>query len=155
METQNKSVSFRLVKIITDQYATFEDAFDSQKEVEVQTDASYGASIESRTVFCKISHNFKNISGSPFIKIGLICIFDIDPADWEGLFSIDKNNLTLPRDLCIHMAMLAIGTARGVLHSKTEGTPFNIHVLPTINTLAMIPGDLIINFTPDIHGQAS
>jgi hypothetical protein len=155
METQNKPVSFRLVKIMTDQFATFDDAFDDKKEVEVQTDASYGANIEGRTVFCKISHNFKNITGSTFIKIGLTCIFDIEPTDWEGLFSIDKSSLILPRDLCIHMTMLAIGTARGVLHSKTEGTPFNIHVLPTINTLDMIPGDLLINFTPNAHGQAS
>jgi hypothetical protein len=152
METQNKPVNFRLVKIITNQFATFDDAFDGQRDIEVITDASYGASIEGKTVFCIISHNFKNTEGSAFIKVALTCIFEIEPDDWARIISDDKTILTLPRDLCIHMAMLAIGTARGVLHSKTEGTSFNMHVLPTINTLDMIPSDLIINFTPDNNG---
>ncbi|HLO44262.1 MAG TPA: hypothetical protein VK175_08025 [Leadbetterella sp.] len=155
METQNKPVSFRLVKIQTEQFATFDGVFNNQKEVEVLTDASYGANIEGKTIFCKISHNFKNIEGNTFIKIALTCIFEIQPADWTRIISEDKTVLTLPKDLCIHMAMLAIGTARGVLHAKTEGTAFNIHVLPTINTLEMIPGDLTINLTPDNHGQTS
>lgn len=147
METNINPISFRLTKIKTDQFATLEDVFDSNKPVEVVTDAQYGANVDLKTIFCKLSHNFKNTGGSPFIKIDLTCIFEIEPSDWDKLYSINRGSLKLPRDLCIHMAMLTIGTARGVLHSKTEGTSFNSQILPTINTLEMITSDLLINFS--------
>jgi hypothetical protein len=155
METIYTPVNFRLVKIITDQFATFDFTTDENKEVQVLTDAAYGASLDDKTIFCQTSHSFKDFTGNTFIKIVLTCIFEIHTDDWSRIISEDKTILTLPKELCIHMAMLTIGTVRGVLHCKTEGTPFNIHVLPTINTLDMIPSDLVINFIPDTHGQTS
>ena len=40
--------------------------------------------------------------------------------------------------------MLTIGTARGVLHSKTENTPYNKYLLPTLNVSDLVNNDLIL-----------
>jgi hypothetical protein len=42
--------------------------------------------------------------------------------------------------------MLTVGTARGVLHAKTENTKYNRYVLPTINVASMIKNDAVFNF---------
>lgn len=39
--------------------------------------------------------------------------------------------------------MLTIGTARGVLHSKTENTTFNQFLLPTLNVNELVQKDVI------------
>jgi hypothetical protein len=43
--------------------------------------------------------------------------------------------------------MLTIGTSRGILHAKTEGTEFNKFILPTINVNQLVEKDaeFIIN----------
>jgi hypothetical protein len=38
--------------------------------------------------------------------------------------------------------MHTVGTIRGILHCKTEGTPFNALILPPINVSEMVTGDL-------------
>ena len=49
----------------------------------------------------------------------------------------------LPSGFVCHLAMLAIGTARGVLHAKTENTLFNKYLIPTINVAELIKDDII------------
>ena len=39
--------------------------------------------------------------------------------------------------------MLTIGTTRGVLHSKTENTPFNSFLLPTLNVNELVKKDVV------------
>lgn len=39
--------------------------------------------------------------------------------------------------------MLTIGTTRGVLHSKTENTPFNSFLLPTLNVMELVKKDVV------------
>ncbi len=37
--------------------------------------------------------------------------------------------------------MLCVGTARGILHAKTEGTAFNDFILPAINVEELVEED--------------
>jgi len=41
--------------------------------------------------------------------------------------------------------MHTVGTARGVLHSKTESTPFNGLIIPPINVEQIIQEDIVVN----------
>ena len=41
-----------------------------------------------------------------------------------------------------HLSVITVGTARGVLHAKTENTPFNKFVLPTINVTELVKEDV-------------
>jgi hypothetical protein len=37
--------------------------------------------------------------------------------------------------------MITVGTARGVLHAKTEGTTLNKFFIPTVNVVEMVTDD--------------
>ncbi len=41
--------------------------------------------------------------------------------------------------------MLAIGIARGILHTKTENTPFNHFLLPVLDATRLIKEDVELN----------
>ncbi len=62
------------------------------------------------------------------------------------MFKSDINTLIVPKGLLCHLAMLTVGTSRGILHAKTEGTCFNKYVLPTINVTEIIKEDASFDF---------
>ena len=77
------------------------------------------------------------------IIIDVSCQFLINPADWEILREPESGRVILPRDLGIHLAMLVVGTLRGILHVKTENTIFNSFIFPPINLLELVPSDVV------------
>lgn len=62
------------------------------------------------------------------------------------MFNSVTNTLVIPKGFLRHLAMLTVGTSRGILHAKTEGTCFNKYVLPTINVTLIIKEDATFNF---------
>ena len=54
------------------------------------------------------------------------------------------NKIIIPKELLAHFGVHTIGTARGILHCKTEGTQFNTFILPPINVSERITEDIII-----------
>ncbi len=54
------------------------------------------------------------------------------------------NTLTLEKGFARHLSVIAVGTARGVLHSKTEDTDLNHIALPLINIEEVLQEDVII-----------
>ena len=44
-----------------------------------------------------------------------------------------------------HLIVLTIGTVRGILHAKTEGTKYNSYILPTINVAELIKTDIVFS----------
>ena len=61
------------------------------------------------------------------------------------MFNDEANSLTIPKGFLNHMAMLTIGTTRGILHAKTENTSFNTFVVPPINLSDLIHEDAVIS----------
>lgn len=57
------------------------------------------------------------------------------------MLEAESKTLTVPKGFLCHLAMLTVGTSRGILHAKTEGTCFNKYVLPVINVTEIIKGD--------------
>jgi hypothetical protein len=53
-----------------------------------------------------------------------------------------EGKITFPQNFVCHMAMLTVGTSRGILHSKTENTIFNSYILPTTNVKEIISSDV-------------
>lgn len=58
----------------------------------------------------------------------------------------DNTKLTVDKGFLQHMAMITVGTTRGILHSKTDNTRFNKYHLPTINVARLISENRIFNF---------
>ncbi|MFI3240859.1 MAG: hypothetical protein R3Y22_09820, partial [Bacteroidales bacterium] len=70
------------------------------------------------------------------------CVYAIKPADWEKLKQGDT--MIIDKGFLSYLAMQTIGTARGILHAKTEDTAFNIYIIPPINTQDVIKNNLKI-----------
>ena len=73
----------------------------------------------------------------------LNCEFQIQEDDWNG--QINDSRIVVPKSFIEYLVVQTVGTARGVLHCKTEGTALNHIILPPMNVSDMINGDMIIN----------
>jgi hypothetical protein len=71
--------------------------------------------------------------------------FLIEENSFNLLKDTQKKQVKIPKDFLTHLAILSVGTARGVLFSKTEGTIFSTFILPTINLQEMINEDAIFD----------
>jgi hypothetical protein len=68
------------------------------------------------------------------------CHFDIGADSLNDFLS--KEKIVFPHSLMTHLTILTIGTARGVLHSKTNGSEFNKYILPTLDVTKMLTKDV-------------
>ena len=73
----------------------------------------------------------------------LQCEFAI--PDLKSVF-LKENELVVPKGLCAHMGMIAVGLSRGYLIAKLENTTLDFYILPTINVVNMVKQDLVIKF---------
>ena len=144
MENTSKTIGFSIIQISTEQFATIPEAFKVTEQAQIQHELSFGIDKNERRVYVRKSaryHHFDN--PNPFIIIDVSCQFLITIEDWEKVKQVESDNIILPRDFGIHLAMLVAGTLRGILHTKTENTIFNQFVFPPIDITALVPSDVI------------
>lgn len=139
-------LGFALVNIKTKQFAVTEEAYRKNGELRLQNDTGYGVSLEKRHILVNAHFRFYK-KESPFISLQVECFFEINKTGWKT-FERENGDIVLPNNLVSHLTVLTIGTARGILHSKTEGTRYNKYILPTINVQDMIKND-DITFTAE------
>lgn len=142
--SQNEKVPFRLAEIHTREFATFEDHLEEcldneEKEGGLKAGITYAIDDENAAIECSAKANIL-LNKKVIIAIEVSCEFDIEPNAWE---SINHNNqLIIPMELARHLGVITIGTLRGILHAKTENTPFNKYYLPTVNVAEMVDEDV-------------
>jgi len=139
MENQ---IGFKIIGIRTEQFATIEENFVEKKKSEVITDLEFKANSETYQIGAFITFTFK-VAKKPFIILQVSCLFQIAEDSWKNC--VNDAHVTFPKNFMIHLAMMTIGTARGILHSKTEGTAFNRFLLPTINVYELVKEDIVFN----------
>ncbi|WP_445710464.1 hypothetical protein [Flavobacterium sp.] len=144
MEKQNQ-ISFGLRRITTEQFAIIESSYDKSKDeaVELGTGLRFGFNTEKRIITVLLAINFSQ-EKAPFLVLEIGCYFQIIEEHWNTLYNAETKEINLPKSIAIHMVMLAVGTIRGVLHAKTENTPFNKFFLPTINVYELVKDDILI-----------
>lgn len=138
-----KQIGFKIVGIRTEQFATIEENFVEKKKSEIITDLEFKANKETHQVGVFTTFTFK-INKKAFIILQISCHFMISEESWNAC--CDGAIATLPKDFVTHLTMMTIGTARGILHSKTEGTVFNRFLLPTINVTELVTEDIRFGF---------
>jgi hypothetical protein len=141
MGTENKSVKFALVKINTDQFAIIESAFKMGSDVDLKIGLQFGANKVDKVISVKTSIQFEQ-QEVPFMMIQASCFFRIEPTDWATFVQGDE--IVVPKSVITHFCVLTVGTVRGILHSKTEGTNYNGFVVPTINVTELVTDDIRI-----------
>lgn len=140
MESRRDVVEFLIAKVTTEQFATIEKAFAEQEEINLNTNLRFAIDRDQRmvVVFTLFKFEQKEI---PFLIVEVSCQFIIAPESWIT-FVKDDNTIIIPKGFLTHLGMITVGTARGVLHTKTEGTKFNDFVLPTINVMDVVKEDV-------------
>ena len=147
-ENVNK-VGFALKKVTTEQFAIIESSFQKGEPIELKANLRFGVNFDSKNVSVYFSTNLEQ-KKTPFLIIEVGCHFNIEDSAWTNFFNKDKSELTIPKGFIGHLVMLTIGTARGVLHSKTENTPFNEFLLPTLNVNNMVKQDISFKLNDDL-----
>lgn len=143
MEPSNTKVSFALRRITTEQFAIIEDAFTEGKEINLTTQLKFGANAGHRIIVLHANFRFEQ-DGNPFLIVEAAGHFSIEEKAWTGFYNAEANHLTVPQGFICHLAVLVIGTTRGILHAKTENTAFNRFFIPTINVTETIQENVVI-----------
>lgn len=135
-----KNISFNLLEIKTDQFALFEENHIDNGKISLLANSTFSYNDNDCVFFVTLKFIFE-IKKKPFITIQNTCVFSIETSSIKKLKVEGK--LIFPKEFVAHLAMITVGTSRGILHMKTENTIFNQYILPTIDVTKMIPEDLI------------
>lgn len=138
---EEKKIEFQLIGIKTVEFATFENDFVADGEFMVNTNLNYSFHVEDKVVIVNAKFIYL-CNGKPVIVIAVNFYFNL--RQWDEYYNETEKTLTVLKNLAQHIAVITIGTTRGILHTKTEGTLLNSLLLPSINVLELVPNDIII-----------
>lgn len=138
-----KQIGFKIAGIKTDQFAVIEDNFVDRKKNNLITDLEFKANKETHQIVASATFTFKSAK-KPFLILQISCHFIVSDESWNNC--LQGSTATFPKDFMTHLVVLTVGTARGILHSKTEGTAFNRFLLPTINVNELVTEDIMFTF---------
>ncbi|HEY5557902.1 hypothetical protein [Acetobacterium sp.] len=139
MEKINENIRFSLAKISTDQFAIISNSFKIGDVVNLKTGLQFGADKENKIISVKASFQFEQ-QAIPFLIIEASCFFKIEPTDWNTF--VVEGEIVVPKEIITHFTVLTVGTVRGILHAKTEGTNFNGFLIPTVNVTKLVTSDV-------------
>lgn len=142
MENTDRVIGFSILKIATEQFAIIEDAHKIGEHIQIRHEMSFGIDKPNKRILMRKLARFQHPESSPFMIIDVACHFGINADDWEFLQEQDSESIVIPKDLSIHLAMLVVGTLRGILHAKTENTPFNQYIFPPFDVTSLLPEKL-------------
>ena len=140
----NSNIGFVLMSIKTEQFAIIEENYASKKETGLSTEIQFKIDQKNTQIGVFLTLEFFQMK-KVFIKIQVSCHFKINEESWTCFANENESKVIIPKEFLAHLAMITVGTTRGILFSKTEGTPFSIYIVPTINVAEMVKEDAIFD----------
>ncbi len=131
-------ILFSIKQIKTEQFGCF-GAAPTQNKLQVQTQLKFGIDPLKRMLAVFSKFEFEHES-NPVAMMEIFCAFEIQKNSWQEW--VQSGNVTIPKTFMKHLSIITIGCARGAFHAKTEGTPFNSLIIPTVNLSTLIKEDL-------------
>ncbi|MBF1558161.1 MAG: hypothetical protein HXO13_02220 [Prevotella salivae] len=140
-------VRFRMFRIHTDQFAILSETapvdFD---EVGMGVAFSYKVAEDCKiAATIKLSFDTFDNGKQPLMMIEVTCEYLINEDDWKGMIKGDVLNVT--KETLEYLTAQAVGVTRGILHCKTEDTPFSVLIIPPLNVAKMITSGLKASIT--------
>jgi len=126
-------------RINLDQFAILTTTVPDKADVTFTALPWFGYSIDTHHIRCSLEITYQ-LQGETIIILKMSCEFKIGDEDWNAL--VADSRIHIPKSFMAHLAMHTIGTARGILFCKTEGTPFSQLILPPIDATSMIINDI-------------
>ncbi len=80
------------------------------------------------------------------MQIVVDCYYEILQESWKEMTD-STGKIKVPSGFLLHIASITIGSARGILYTKTEGTILNNYIMPLINMSNAVKEDMIV--TPE------
>lgn len=134
-----RTIPYRISHIETVQFAVFPENFVNGSEVLVNTNCGYNVRSDLHQVRNVIGVNY--VQNEKLLLVAqLACYYDIAPEGFQAI----KGEGKIPVDFLRYMGSISVGTIRGVIHAKTEGTVLNPVVMPPVNLEEMIKSDLLL-----------
>jgi hypothetical protein len=136
-----QSIRFNLHKITTDEFALTEEKYDPASNAEMKVGVGFNFIKEEKVIVGQIKCMFYQ-QGKLLMVIAVSCWFKIVQEDWEKIYQEENRTFDLPRAPALHLASLVVGTARGVLHAKTEKQLLNAVLIPPVYLQDIIKEDV-------------
>ena len=135
-----KQLNFLMRQIKVNQFAILANDAPAG-EIPVEFCVQFKTDMVGKWIAVAFKTQYMNGS-APLLLLEMQCDFQVKPEDWDSLISDGK--LVFPVEFLRHIALHTVGSARGILFCKTEGSPFNRFNLPPVNLETMINQDLEI-----------
>ena len=142
--TYNK-LGFAFTGLRTVSFALIDSAYKKTGSTDLLSQLGFGVDIDDHTITCNTKFSFEKKKDQPFLIVEVQGLFEIEKKDFQSKVKQEDGSFLITKDLATHFAVLTIGSARGVLHAKTEGTTFNQYLLPTIDVKSIIQEDVVLN----------
>jgi hypothetical protein len=136
------NIKFALQKFQTEQFAIIEQNFSAAEKVQFSFSFDFQIIHSQRIIIVSLEFSFMQ-HNNPFLVGKVAGYFKVGSEEWLN-FCTEKQ-ITVPKSFIAHLAMITVGTTRGILHTKTEGTAFNRFLFPLINVSNSIKGDICFN----------
>ena len=135
-------IDFSMKQIKVEQFAILSETLPKDSNVNVESTFSVSVDSKSHTVGMRVKINYL-AEKEVLLTLTLVCMFAISDESWNSLISNDV--ITIPRGFLVHMAVHTLGTARGVLFCKAEGTVFQQIILRPMNVDAAFKEDIALH----------
>lgn len=143
---KGNAIGCRLVQINTRQFATFGDPPLPEATINENIEFAFGALEEEKVIGC-LFHYTLLVEDRVFLTIEASCDFIVNDDSWQQLTNKPKAELKLNKAYALLLADITVGTTRGILHSKTENTPFNKYPVGVIDLKAVFTEDVTIELS--------
>lgn len=141
MKNQPEStVSFRIKNIETLQYAVLQENVEENK-LAFSINFSYGLDAASKIVRTMFHYELMHKEKAALL-IKIAVDFGIEPLSFDEKIK-EASGYRISTGLAIHLAMITVGTARGILHEKTKDLALNKYPIPTIDVTKTINNDIV------------
>lgn len=139
-------IPFVLAGIKTVEFATIKEVYNGDVPVNIESDLTATITPEHHSLIVQCNVLYKS-GDVPFIVLKVACAFDIELKAFKEFLVEEQNKYVIPRGFFMHLAVLTVGTARGVLHAKLENTELPHFILPTIDVSQMVKTDMVFDMS--------
>ena len=146
MKKEDLALSFKLVDISTKEFAILEDSYTESENVQMGTFVNFGHDREHRVLGANLKFQFEQ-NEKPFLVISATCSFQMEEDAWNELLDAQGNKIVIPEGFASHMAVITVGTIRGILYEKVKDTLFKEYIIPPIYLTELIQEDVVIEFS--------
>lgn len=136
-----KQIPFQIKAITTREFATIKNAHRDGEEIGIATGFKFGVDNDDHAIAVLLDLAFE-CTEIPFVILKIRMEFDVIPDSFEKFKNKKSKVITVPKGFLTHLAAMTVSTARGILHTKLEGSDFDFLLLPALNVSEILQEDM-------------